>query len=129
MDNLFVDQSHIITNQQSPQGPFCPTNSMSLSDLNQNQHHLQEVEFVQLLSSLVVRAIQVHRQYERFTLGIMPASFNNVLSISQMPLHSSSNGNSPSKLPPIVNQRPTSRQFARIQTNVQAKAAKEGIDL
>ena len=129
MDNIFGDQSHIIfVNQHFPQTPVCPTNSMSLSDLNHNQHQLKEVESVQLLSSLVIRAIQVHRQYEKFLPAAFPANFTNVISISQMQLHSSPNGHSSSKGLPTVNQRPTSRQFARIQSNIQAKATRDGTE-
>jgi hypothetical protein len=125
MDNIFADQSHIlIMNHHSPS---CPTNSMNLSDLNNNQHQLKEVEFIQLLSSLVIRAIQVHRQHEKFIPGSFSTNFTNVISVSQMQLHSSTNVNSSSKVLPSVSQRPTTRQYARIQSNAQAKATREGI--
>jgi hypothetical protein len=125
MDNILADQSHIIINQYTSQSP------MNLSDLNHNQYQLNEVEFVQLLSSLVIRGVQVHKQYEKFTPGLNSTSFTNVLNVSQMHLRSSSNSqqsmiNSSSKLPLIAHQQPTARQLARIQSNIQAKATREG---
>jgi len=125
MDNILADQSHIIINQYTSQSP------MNLSDLNHNQYQLNEVEFIQLLSSLVIRGVQVHKQYEKFTPGLNSTSFTNVLNVSQMHLRSSSNSqqsmiNSSSKLPLIAHQQPTARQLARMQSNIQAKATREG---
>jgi hypothetical protein len=133
MDNIFGDQSHILINRHSIQFPKSSTNSMNLSDLNQNQYQLKEVEFVQLLSSLVIRAIQVHIQYEKFIPGLNAPTVNNALNVSPMPLNSSSNFqqstvNSSSKLPGSGSGRLTTRQFIRMQSNVQAKARKEGRD-
>jgi len=126
MDNIFGDQSHIMINHYSSQSP------MNLSDLNHNQYQLNEVESIQLLSSVVIRSIQVHRQYERSIPGPSTSpSFTTALSVSQIPIRSSlsvhqSTVNSSSKLPIIGYQRPTSKQLTRIQSNVQAKATKEG---
>jgi hypothetical protein len=125
IDHSFSDQSHITINQHLSQSsinsfksPLYSTTSMSLLDLNHNQHYLHEIESVQLLSSLVIRALQIHRQHARSIPGAFSADFTNILNVSQMQFNSSS----------IVHQRPTSRQYAHIQSNVQAKAIKEGID-
>ncbi|CAF2912384.1 unnamed protein product [Rotaria sp. Silwood2] len=130
MGNVFCDHSHMIMNQDSSQSSSRVQNTMNLSNLNHNQNQLNEVEFVQLLSSLVVRALQVHRQHEKIIPGSSLGNFANVLSISPMQIHSSSNVyqlhvSSPTKLPYIIHQRPTSRQFAHIQSTAQKKAAKE----
>ncbi|CAF2687583.1 unnamed protein product [Rotaria sp. Silwood2] len=130
MGNVFCDHSHMIMNQDSSQPSSRVQNTMNLSNLNHNQNQLNEVEFVQLLSSLVVRALQVHRQHEKIIPGSSLGNFANVLSISPMQIHSSSNVyqlhvSSPTKLPYIIHQRPTSRQFAHIQSTAQKKAAKE----
>ncbi|CAF3948071.1 unnamed protein product [Rotaria sp. Silwood2] len=134
MGNVFCDHSHMIMNQDSSQSSSRVQNTMNLSNLNHNQNQLNEVEFVQLLSSLVVRALQVHRQHEKIIPGSSLGNFANVLSISPMQIHSSSNVyqlhvSSPTKLPYIIHQRPTSRQFAHIQSTAQKKAAKEGINI
>lgn len=127
MDNILGDQSHILMNHFSSQTP------MNLSDLNHNQYHLNEVEFVQLLSSLVIRALQVHRQYEKFLPSSNTSNLTNALSVSPVQLHSSTSFQqssvfTSSRLPPIGHQRPASKQFARMQSNIQAKAAREGMD-
>ncbi|CAF3517497.1 unnamed protein product [Rotaria sp. Silwood1] len=130
MGSIFCDQSHMIINQDSSH----TQNTMNLSNLNHNQNQLNEVEFVQLLSSLVVRALQVHRQHEKIIPGSSTGNFAKALSISPMQIHSTSNAyqfhvSSPTKLPYIIHQRPTSRQFAHIQSIAQKKAAKEGINI
>jgi hypothetical protein len=117
IDDIFGDESHIIINRGFiGQSPHCLTNSMSLSDFNHNQYHLNEVESVQLLSSLVIRSIQVQKQYER----ILPEA------LSPLPLRTSLNRSFSSKLPSLGSQRPTTRQLARIHSTVQAKATREG---
>ncbi len=131
MGNVLADQSHVLLDQFPPS---VPRYLMSLSDLSQNQHQLNDVEFTQLLSSLVIRAIEVHKQYEKSSPGMHSPSYGTPLSISQAYLHSSSTFqqsnvlSSSSKLPSIASQRPSTRQLARIQSNVQAKAAKDGKD-
>ncbi|CAF0846486.1 unnamed protein product [Rotaria sordida] len=134
MSNTFCDHSHMIINQDSLQLSSRIQNTMNLSNLNHNQNQLNEVEFIQLLSSLIVRALQVHRQHEKIIPGSSTGNFANALSISPMQIHTSSNTyqlhvNSPTKLPHIIHQRPTSRQFAHIQSTAQRKAAKEGINI
>lgn len=126
MDNILGDQSHILVNHYPSSSP------MNLSDFNYNQYQLNEVEFVQLLSSLVIRAIQVHRQYEKFLPGTTSSNFTHALSVSPVHLHSSTSFQqsiviNSSRLPSIIgHQRPTSRQFTRMQSNIQAKATREG---
>jgi hypothetical protein len=126
MNNIFGDQSHIVIDQTVPQLTSFPTNTMNLLDLNHNQHHLNEVESVQLLSSLIIRAVQVHKQHEKFIPVPSSSNFTNVLNVSQMHLHSPSNFNSPLKLPPILHERPTPRQLALILSDVQTKATNAG---
>ena len=127
MENILADQSHIIVAQYSPPPALSAKESMSLSNLQHNRQQLNEIEFVQLLSSLVIRSIQVHRQYEKFVPGLNSPSFVSALSVSPAALHESFNGTSSMvKLPSIIPPRPTGRQFAHIQSNMKAKAAKEG---
>ncbi len=131
MENVLADQSHIMLDQFPPS---VPSYLMNLSDFNHNQHQLNEVEFTQLLSSIVIRAIQVHKQYEKSSPGMHSPSYTTPLSVSQAYLHSTSTFqqsnliSSSSKLPIIASQRPTTRQLARIQSNIQAKAARDGRD-
>lgn len=127
MENILADQSHIIVAHYStPPAPLAKQ-SMSLSDLQHNRQQLNEIEFIQLLSSLVIRSIQVHKQYEKFVPGLNSPSFVSALSVSPAPLHASfSFSSSMVKLPMIVPPRPSPRQFAHIQSNVQAKAARKG---
>ncbi|CAF2100174.1 unnamed protein product [Rotaria magnacalcarata] len=134
MSGLLCDQGHTIDDHNTSQVSSRQHNTMNLLDLKNNQYHLNEVEFVQLLSSLVVRALQVHRQYETVIPGTLSGNFGSALNISPMPLHATSkvyqfNSVSPSKLPNLLHQRPTSRQFGQIQSNAQKKASKEGINV
>ena len=128
MENILTNHSHLIINHYSPSPP---RHSMNLSDFSYNQHQLIEVEAVQLLSSLVIRAIQVHRQYEQSVPGANPTNFTTALNVSQAPLHSSSSVqqvNPSLKLPNLGVQRPTARQFIQMQSNIHAKATREGED-
>ncbi|CAF4559292.1 unnamed protein product [Rotaria socialis] len=134
MTDLFCDQGHIVDDHDESQLSSLQHNTMNLLDLKRNQYHLNEVEFVQLLSSLVVRALQVHRQHETVIPGTLSGNFGSVLSISPMPLHATSkmyqfSSISPSKLPNLLHQQPTSRQFGQIQSQAQKRASKEGINV
>ena len=132
-----VDQSHMTIDRKTPiRSLLRPTSTMHLSDLNRNKHQLQEVEFVQLLSSLIIRAIQVHKKHERFIPGPFSSysdsytSFTDALSISQMPLHSPigldhTNLFAPTILPPLV-KRPSSAQIARIKSDLHIRAKRTG---
>jgi len=140
-NDIFADQSHMTVDRKTPlRIASHTTTTMHLSDLNRNKRHLQEVEFVQLLSSLVIRSIQIHRKHERFIPGPYStsidssANFIDALSISQMQLHLPTNLDQmnfyfPAKLPPIVKERPTSAQLARMKTDVQTRAKRTGINL
>lgn len=130
MENILADQSHVIVAQYSPPPAPLAKQSMTLSDLQQNRQQLNEIEFIQLLASLVIRSIQVHRQYEKFVPGLNSPSFVSALSVSPAPLHASSTTSSSTvKLPTIIPPRSTPRQFAHIQSNMQVKAAREGINV
>lgn len=140
-DDIFSDQTHLTLNRKplarvSPRG-LISGSAMQLSDLNRNKRHLHEVEFVQLLSSLIIRAIQIHRQYERFIPGpfaIQPdsyANFTDALSISQIQLHSPTSLDHSSlytlsRLPPIPRKRPSSAEMARMKSDTQVRAKRAG---
>lgn len=131
MSGTLCDQTHIIAEQNESTTGSRPNNLMNLFDLKNNQRRLNEVEFVQLLSSLVVRALQVHRQHEMLVPGSFSGNFANVLNISPMHIHAGSkiyrtNTNPSQKLPNLLHQRPTSRQLGQIQLSARKKAAKEG---
>jgi len=140
-DNILGDQSHITVDRKTPYlttSQFAST--MQLSDLNRNRRHLQEVEFVQLLSSLVIRSVQIHKKYDRFIPGsfLNPndsyTAFTNALSISQMQLHSPLNvdqGNfySSSCYPKLFKERSTAEGIARMKSDAQLKAKRTGINL
>ena len=137
-DDVFGDQSHITVDRKPPFQPISRTTpTMQLSDLNRNRHHLQEVEFVQLLSSLLIRAIQIHKKHERIIPGPFAyqsdssSNFTDALSISQMQLHSPLNLEQssfylPNRLPPIIKERPSSAQIARMKTDAQLRAKRAG---
>lgn len=125
MENTFSDQSHIMIKQYTQSLPRSSVHSMHLSNFHHNQHHLNEVEFIQLLSSLVIRAIQVHRQYEKFPPTSNVPTFMSALSVQSVHIHS----NSIPKPSNTAFQRPTTKQFSRMQTNIQARAAREGINI
>jgi len=137
-DNVFADLSHMTIDRKSPSRlTSYLTNTMHLSDLNRNKRHLHEVEFIQLLSSLVIRAIQIHKVHERFIPGPFPnyadslASFTDALNISQMQLHSPTNFDQtnfsmPNKLPSIIRKRPSSAQMDKMKSDVQTKARRAG---
>ena len=140
-DDVFSDLTHLTLNRKTPVRTSPRTNvssnTMQLSDLNRNKRHLHEVEFVQLLSSLIIRAIQIHRQYERFIPGpfaIQPdsyANFTDALSISQVQLHSPTSLDHSSlyslaPLPPIPRKRPSSAEMARMKTNTNVRAKRAG---
>jgi hypothetical protein len=137
--DVFGDQSHITVDRKTPlRSSTFQTSTMHLSDLNRNKHHLQEVEFVQLLSSLVIRSIQIHKKHDRFIPGPFSSlntdsmnSFTDALSISQMQLHASTNLPQTNffvsnKLPPIGRERPSSPQMARMRSDAQNRATRAG---
>lgn len=140
-DDVFGDQSHITVDRKTQfRSTSFTATTMHLSDLNRNKRHLHEVEFVQLVSSLVIRSIQIHRKHERFIPGTFSStadstiSFTDALSISQMQLHSPTNLDqanyyTPDRLPPIIKERPPSAQFSRMKTDAQAKAKRTGVNL
>lgn len=137
LGDVFGDQTHLTINRKFPSRPLSRSspvsNSMQLSDLNQNRSHLRDVESVQLLSSLVVRSIQVHRKYVPFVPGSLTldsdsaSSFADALTISQMQLHSSSLltgfGH---RLPPINRPRPSSAETTRLSNEATARGARAG---
>jgi hypothetical protein len=136
-DDIFADQSHMTVDRKTPFRTVSRTaTTMHLSDLNRNKYHLQEVEFVQLLSSLVIRAIQVHKKYEKFIPGPFSHTdssmiFTDALTISQMQLHSptsleQANFYMSTRLPPIIKKRPSSAQIARMKSDVQIRAKRTG---
>lgn len=123
--DVFGDLSHMALNRRRP-AQSIPT-TMHLSDLNANKRRLHEVEFVQLLSSLVVRGIQLHRKHDRFiprpflSTVVFPHIFPGVLTVSQMPLHSSTD-----PLPFIHQRERAASELARIRADAQTKATREG---
>jgi hypothetical protein len=133
-----VDQSHMTIDRKTPVRSLSrPNSTMLLSDLNRNKYHLQEVEFVQLLSSLIIRAIQVHKKHERFIPGPFSSysdsysTFTDALTISQMQLHSpisleQTNLFVPNILPPLIKKRPSSAQITRIKSDVHIRAKRTG---
>ena len=141
LGDVFGDQSHMTVDRRSSHRPTSNMNSsMQLSDLNQNRRKLREVESMQLLSSLVIRSIQVHRKHVPFIPGSMvnnmdsASSFADALAISQMHLHSSSfNGfpqpsfQSANRLPPIIRRRPSSAQAARDRSDATTRVARAGL--
>jgi hypothetical protein len=140
-DDVFSDQSHMTIDIKIPLRSAIShtTSTMHLSDLNRNKRHLQDVEFVQLLTSLVIRAIQIHKKHERFIPGSFSTYtdsstvFTDALTISQMQLHSSSldqtNFYVQSKLPPIIRPRPSSAEMSRMKSDAQTRAKKTGVNL
>ena len=141
LGDVFGDQSHLTIDRKYPNRPPSHvsnvSNSMQLLDLNQNKRHLRDVESVQLLSSLVVRAIQVHRKYVPFVPGSMmtfendsSSTFADALTISQMQLHSSSLATGLGhRLPPIVRPRPSSAEAARMTHEAAARGARAGVNV
>jgi hypothetical protein len=136
-NDIFGDQSHLTVDRKTPlRSTLNATSTMHLSDLNRNKNHLHEVEFVQLLSSLVIRSIQVHRKHDRFIPGLLTADtnstdFTDALTISQIQLHSLTNSSQsnfymPNKLPPIVQQRPSSAQISRMKSDAHSRATRAG---
>lgn len=137
-DMIFGDLSHITVNKKpSSQSPSFISSGMHLSDLNRNKRHLHEVEFVQLLSSLVIRAIQLHRKNEAFAPGSLASmtsssmNFTDALTVSQMQLHSMNDFQQPSlnsiqRLPPISRARPSSAEAARMKAEAQSRATRAG---
>ncbi|CAF0778709.1 unnamed protein product [Adineta steineri] len=138
LGGLFGDQTHIIPNRQIPVPST--TNTMHLSDLNNNKRHLNKVEFVQLLSSLMIRAITLHRRHERLIPGLFSSNVNSsdgfteALTISQMRLHSSldpyqTNSFISNRLPTIYQRGRSSFEITRIKSDAQTRATREGINL
>ncbi|CAF0980083.1 unnamed protein product [Rotaria sordida] len=136
--DLFSDQIHITVNRRS--SSQLTTSTMRLSDLNRNKRHLHEVEFMQLLSSLIIRSIQLHKRNEKFIPNSLllnthsAINFTDALTVSQMQLHSLTNLHQPSfstsyKLPPIERQRPSSAQTARMKSDTHTRATKTGVNL
>lgn len=111
MSQIFGDQAHVLLEESIP-SQAVP--SMKISDLENNQRQLNEVEHNQLLSSLVIRTIQVHRQYEKFSPGLS-TNFAPALTISPMPLHASSKMSPSLVLPPIPTHSPTASEMARLR--------------
>lgn len=115
LEHIFSDQSHLLVDQRSIRLPprqgytfsthLNSSQSMSFLNFSQNQRTLHETESVQLLSSLVVRAIQIHRNHDRLLPGASAASITDVLSISPM-------------LPPRLTSKP--------YPHVQMKASRDG---
>ena len=139
LGDLFGDQSHMTINRDVYISPPTsdPPSTMQLSDWNQNQSYLRDVESVNLLSSLVIRAIQIHRRHLRLIPGSLStdangsSDFANALFISQMQVHRSNNGlqtsfEPPKKLPPIGPPRPSSAQTSRMKTHAFGRAARIG---
>ena len=110
MSQLFGDHVHVIIDADAPDET--PPSTMKISDLENNQRTLNDIEQNQLLSSLVIRTIQVHRQYEKFAPGLS-TNFGPALSISPMPLHAAQKMSPPFVLPPITSQSPTPAQLSR----------------
>lgn len=137
-DAILTDQVHITINRRSSsQLTGVSSTKMHITDLNRNKSRLHKVEFEQLLSSLVIRSIQVHKQYERFIPGLLTpetnslVDFTDALSISQMQLHPSANLYQssfyiPKKLPPIEPKRPSSAEAARMKSEAHSTAARTG---
>ncbi|CAF2154637.1 unnamed protein product [Rotaria magnacalcarata] len=140
-DDAFSDQIHLTVDRRSSSELTSATSSkMHLADLNRNKHHLYGVEFVQLLSSLVIRSIQLHRRNAKCIPGseVLESSsaigFTDALSISQMQLHSSTNLQPASffmqnKLPPIEPRRPSSAETARMKSDALSRATRTGVNL
>ena len=142
LGDVFGDQLHITfdrttPNQPPPTATADVTTTMHLSDLNRNKHHLHEVEFVQLLSSLIIRGIQLHRRHKRVIPGPFTSNassldnFNNPLTISQVHLHSftdpqQTNSTTSLLLPPVYKRRRSASEIARIRADAQTKAMREG---
>ncbi|CAF1143690.1 unnamed protein product [Adineta ricciae] len=145
LGDVFGDQLHIILDRTTPNQPpptatAEATTTMHLSDLNRNKHHLHEVEFVQLLSSLMIRGIQLHRRHKRVIPGPFTSNassldnFNNPLTISQVHLHpftdpQQTNSTTSLQLPTIYKPRRSASEIARIRADAQTKAMREGINL
>lgn len=132
--DVFGDQTHLTVDRKYPSRPLSHgSQPMQLSDLSQNKRHLRDVESVQLLSSLVVRSIQVHRKYVPFVPGSLSldtdstSTFADALTISQMQLHSSSLGPGLGhRLPPIVRPRPSSAESQRRKADAETRAERAG---
>ncbi|CAM4966214.1 unnamed protein product, partial [Rotaria socialis] len=140
-DDAFSDQIHLtVDRRSSSEFTSVTSSSMQLTDFNRNKRHLYDVEFVQLLSSLVIRSIQLHRRNEKCIPGseVLESSsvisFTDALSISQMQLHSSTNLPPASffmqkKLPPIEPRRPSSAEAARMKSDALNRATRIGVNL
>ena len=112
MSQIFGDHAHVIIDA-TDQTETSPS-TMKISDHENNQRTLNEIEHNQLLSSLVIRAIQVHRQYEKFSPGLSN-NFAPALTISPMPLHSTSKMSPSLVLPSITTQSPSPAQMSRLR--------------
>ena len=138
--DVFGDQAHMTVDRRPSHRSTSRMNtSMQLADLTENKQQLSDVESMQLLSSMVIRAIQVHRKHEPFIPGALTnmtdssSNFADALAISQMHLHSSSlNGfqqssfQLPNRLPPIIRRRPSSAQASRDRADAMTRAARAG---
>ena len=130
--DVFGDQSHLTIN--APAQPNIRVtdqiNDMQLSDLNQNRNRLRDVESIELLSSLIIRAVQVHRKHLPIVPGLNPidslSTFTDVLSVSQAPIHSTP-FQFPSRFPPIIRARPSSAEGTRIRADARARAVRLGL--
>jgi hypothetical protein len=134
LGDVWADQTHLTINRQQLARPSSRlTSSMQLSDLNQNKRQLRDIESVQLLSSLFIRAIQVHRDHVPLIPSSIPMStdtfwnFTDALNISPMHLHTfdiqqNNNGQASVRLPLIVSSRPTSAQADRMKFDVNMRA-------
>lgn len=112
MSQIFGDHAHVIVDASDASETH--PSAMKISDFENNQRTLNDVEQNQLLSSLVIRTIQVHRQYEKFAPGLSN-NFAPALTISPMPLHSTLRGSPPLVLPPITTQTPSPAQMSRLR--------------
>ncbi|CAF0723062.1 unnamed protein product [Didymodactylos carnosus] len=142
LHSLLGEESHVLANNLQN----FPNSRMHLTDLNRNKH-LQDIEFVQLLSCLVIRGIQIHKQHERIRPAALSSLWGNdltqslslftdTLNISRIPLHSTNMHNNlvASKLPPIINMQPSPREMYKypsehIIENARSKATKAGINI
>lgn len=127
--NVFGDESHLTVNYRQPSFHSLSQGSggMQLADLNQNRHRLKEVESVQLLSSMLIRSVQIHRKHAPFIPAILSngqdssTNFANSLAVSQLHLHSSTH-QFPMRLPPIQPARPSSAESNRNKDHLTRRA-------
>ena len=121
MNQFGVDQLHILLDQPS----LAMREDMQLTDYQQNQHNLNEIESNRLLSSLIIRGIQVHRQYERLLHGSLSKHLSTPLNISSMSLqHPSTKLNGSIVLPTIASTESAATKLSRIHDDLKTKEGK-----